>query len=73
MNRITFGPRSILKRQAKIKKFINGNEKDKHYIIAFMMGCLRHWVCLLAHKVNNKTEYIFYDSNNTNHLNWNDK
>ena len=63
---------SLNLKQKMIDKFKQGNDKNKHYILAFMMGITSHWVSLVAHKLNDKVEFLFYDSRNINYLNWND-
>lgn len=35
-----------------------------------MMGITNHWVTLIAHKFNQKTEFIYCDSRNRDYLDW---
>ena len=53
--------------------YIEGKSENKHYILAIMLAVTNHWVSLLAHKVNDKTELLFFDSRNVDYLKWNEK
>jgi len=33
-----------------------------------MLGITNHWCSLLAHKINGKTEFFYFDSRNRNYL-----
>ena len=57
----------------KIDKFRNGQVKNKHYILTFMMGITTHWVSLLAHKINGLIEFTYFDSRNYDYLGWTDE
>lgn len=46
---------------------------DKPLIISFMLGITDHWMCFFVIKIKGEVQYWFFDSNNMNFLELDEK
>ena len=63
--------KSLIELQEIIDNFFKIKVSNSNEVIVFYIGACNHWIGFLAHKINNKKEYIYFDSRNKDYLEWN--
>ena len=61
---------SLMQLQVIIDDFSRIKKSESNQVLVFYIGACNHWIGFIAHKINGKKEYIYFDSRNKDYLEW---